>query len=58
MGHVLDENDKEIGTVKMVLPVNGVSDKVGILGIGLSGAERGKNYSITFSEYKLWLLEE
>ena len=58
LGHVLDENDKEIGTVKMVLPVNGVSDKVGILGIGLSGAERGKNYSITFSEYKLWLLEE
>ncbi len=55
--HVLD-GTREIGTAKMVLPVDGVSEKTGIIGMGLSGAEFGKSYNITFSDYKLWLMEK
>ena len=55
--HVFDDTH-EIGTVKMVLPVDGVSEKVGIVGMGLVGAEPGKTYNVTFTDYKLWLMEK
>lgn len=57
MAHVYD-GDKIIGTAKMVLPVDGVSDKVGIVGVGLNGAEIGKDYSVKFTAHKLWLMEK
>lgn len=55
--HVLD-GTCEIGTAKMVFPVNGVSGEVGIIGMGVSGAEPGKTYHVTFTGYKLWLMEK
>lgn len=57
IAHVYD-GDKEIGTAKMVLPVNGVSDKVGIVGACLSGAKQGKNYTVKFTPHKLWMIEK
>ena len=57
IAHVYDESG-EIGTAKMVLPVNGVEDKAGIVGVGLSGAQAGKNYTVAFTPYKLWIMEK
>ena len=57
IAHVKDGN-REIGTAKMVFPVNGIGWSTNhIEGIGLSGAEIGKNYTVTFTPYKLWLME-
>lgn len=55
--HVFD-GDKEIGTVKMVFPMRGISSKCMVVGMGLSGAEPGHNYTVTFEGYKLWLIEQ
>lgn len=57
IAHLYQDNI-EIGTAKLVLPVNGVKNKVGIVGVGLFGAEKGKNYSLKFTAHKLWLIEE
>ncbi len=57
IAHVISE-EKEIGTAKMVLPVEGVSTKVGIVGVGLTGAELGKKYTVKFSAHKLWMMEK
>lgn len=56
IAHVKDGN-KEIGTAKMVFPVEGVDGPTHIEGIGLSGAKPGKKYTVTFTAYKLWLME-
>jgi len=56
LAHLYD-GPKEIGTAKLVLPVDGVRDKVGVVGVGLSGAQSGKKYTIIFTPYKLWLME-
>lgn len=55
--HVFDGNH-EIGTAKMVLPESGVYDAVKIVGLGLSGAVPDKTYNVTFTGYKLWLMEK
>ncbi len=57
IAHVLDDG-QEIGTSYMVLPFNGVEGTVTVAGMGLSGAEKGKEYTVTFSPYKLWLMEK
>lgn len=57
IAHIYD-GDVEIATTKIVLPVNGVSKPVGIIGTGLNGLAKNKNYSVKFSEYKLWLIEK
>lgn len=36
---------------------NGIGG-VGIIGMGVSGAEPGKTYQVTFTGYKLWLMEK
>lgn len=56
IAHVFDKN-VEVGTAKMVLPVNGVVNKTGIVGIGLSGAKPEKNYTVKFTAHHLWLME-
>ena len=57
IAHVFD-GENRIGTAKMVLPVDGVSDKAGIIGAGLSGAEPGKTYRVKYAPHKLWLMEK
>lgn len=56
IAHIKDGNT-EIGTAKMVFPVNGVAWPTSIEGICLSGAKPGKKYTVTFTPYKLWLME-
>ena len=55
----LREGDKEIGTANLVLPCFGVdhNKSVKVTGMGLEGAERGKQYTVTFSANNLWLME-
>lgn len=55
--HIFD-GTREIGTAKMVLPINGVGNTAKIVGIGLEGAEYGKTYTVTFTDYKMWLMEK
>lgn len=55
--HLFDGTD-EVGTAKMVLPVDGISEEVDIAGIGLTGAKARKKYSVKFTGYKLWLMEQ
>lgn len=57
VAHVF-EDDKEIGTVTMVLPVNGVSGKTGLIGMALSGAHQDKKQTVTFTKGRLWLMEK
>ena len=57
IAHVYEKN-KEIGKAIMVLPVNGVKNVVGIIGMGIDGAEVGKKYDVKFTADKLWLIEE
>lgn len=52
------EEGREIGVANMVLPVNGVTKKTGIIGMGLSGADPKKKHTVTFVERNLWLLEQ
>lgn len=56
MAHLYDGN-QEVGRAVMVLPVNGVTTKVGIAGIGLSGAVPGRNYTVRFTANQLWMRE-
>lgn len=57
VAHVF-EDDKEIGTATMVLPVNGISSKTGLVGMALSGARQDKKHTVTFTVGKLWLMEQ
>lgn len=57
VAHVF-EDDKEIGTATMVLPVNGVSGKTGLIGMALSGAHQDKKQTVTFTKGRLWLMEK
>ena len=56
IAHVMD-NNTEIGKAYMVLPVDGASKKTGIVGMGLSGAEKGKSYTVKYTPYHLWIVE-
>lgn len=54
----LYDGDTKVASALMVLPLNGVSSRnIGIVGMGLSGAEEGKTYTIKFSPHKMWLME-
>ena len=56
--HLMDGNT-EVGTALLVFPVDGVqygSDEC-LFGIGLSGAQQGKDYHVTFQPHRLWLME-
>lgn len=57
IAHVKD-GSRVIGTAKMVFPVDGVAWPTSIEGICLSGAKQGKKYTVTFTPYKLWLMEK
>ena len=52
------EGDKEIGIANLVLPVNGVSSKTGVVGMGLFGAHPQKEQTVKFTAGKMWLLEQ
>ena len=56
VAHVF-EDEQEVGTANLVLPVNGVSDKTGLVGMGLSGAHQDKKQTLTFSAGRMWLME-
>ena len=52
-------NNKEIGAVKLVIPADGVNNYSKTLGgLILSGGDQTSTYSVSFSPYKLWLMEE
>ena len=53
----LYQGGREVGTAKMVLPVNGVTDKTGVAGMILSKVEKGATYSVKYTPYKLWMME-
>lgn len=54
----LYDGNIKVASALMVLPLNGISSKkVGIVGMGLSGARENKAYTIKFSPHKLWLME-
>ena len=57
LAQIFDGN-REIGSVKMILPVNGLTDSAQIVGIGLGGVEVGKKYTAKIRPYKLWLMEK
>lgn len=57
IAHVF-EDDREIGTATMVLPVNGVSSKTGLVGMALTGAHQDKKQTVTFTDGRLWLMEQ
>lgn len=57
IAHVSDETG-EIGTAKMVFPVDGLYDKIGVEGMGLTGAQIGKKYDVKFTAHNLWLMEK
>ncbi len=57
LAHVT-ENEQEIGTAKLVLPRCGVSSPTKVTGILLSGAEQGAHYTVFFTGYRLWLMEQ
>lgn len=52
------DGTQKIGSAKMVLPVDGVCDAVGVVGMGLDGAKRFKEYTIEFAAHKMWLIEK
>lgn len=55
----LYDGNTKVGSALMVLPLNGISSrKVGIVGMGLSGAKENKTYTIKFAAHKLWLMEK
>ena len=56
VAHVI-EDGRDIGLANLVLPVNGVVGKIGIMGIGLSGADPTKKQKVVFSANNLWLQE-
>ena len=51
------EEGKLVGTANMVLPVNGISDKTGAMGMGLSGANPTKEHTVEFVPGHLWMME-
>ena len=57
IAHVYDGTD-EIGTAKMVFPVDGLYEKIGLEGMGLAGAQIGKKYNVEFTAHNLWLMEK
>ena len=57
LAHVYDGN-REVGTAKMVLPVDGVEKTANVVGLCLSGGEKGKKYVVKYTPYKLWLMEK
>lgn len=55
----LYDGNTKVASALMVLPLNGISTrKVGIVGMGLSGAKENKTYTIKFTAHKLWLMEK
>lgn len=57
LAHIFD-GDQEIATAKLVLPYPGLSrEKSGLAGIAMARASKNKQYSVTFSPYKLWLIQ-
>ena len=56
IAHVYEDN-REIGTATMVLPVNGVNSSTGLVGISLSGANPNKEHTVSYNAGKLWMIE-
>ena len=52
------EDQKEIGTAKLVLPINGASGKVGVQGLSLCKANPEKKHTVKYSPYNVWLIEK
>lgn len=51
------EDDHEIGTANLVLPVNGVSTDTKLIGIAITNADKTKKHTLCFSADKLWMME-
>ena len=58
LAHVKTAAGKEIGVVKLVIPVDGISQSANLIGIGLNGAKNGENYTVSFSPDNLWIIEQ
>lgn len=58
LAHIYDDEDNEVGTAKMVLPVEGVFEKTGVAGMCLGEGKPKKKYYAKFAPYKLWLMEK
>ena len=58
VAHVL-ESGREIGTATLVFPAFGIDDsqEFELKGIGLDGADKGNNHTVTFTASNLWLME-